>query len=66
MNKIHAVYENGVIRPTVPVELPEHCEVEFEPRPVNQSSQQQSIDEVYAVLSERYSSGENDVSARHD
>jgi predicted DNA-binding antitoxin AbrB/MazE fold protein len=32
---IHAVFENGVFRPTGPVDLPESCEVEFEPRTVN-------------------------------
>jgi predicted DNA-binding antitoxin AbrB/MazE fold protein len=26
---IHAVYENGVFRPTAPVELPERCRVEL-------------------------------------
>ena len=66
MNKIHAVFENGVFRPTVPVELPDHCEVEFEPRVVNRDDGQQSMDAVYAALGERYSSGESDVSARHD
>ena len=66
MNKIHAVYEDGVFRPTVPVELPERCEVEFEPRVVNRDGEQQSLDAVYAALSERYSSGESDLSARHD
>ena len=29
---IHAVFENGVFRPTEPVDLPERCEVVFEPR----------------------------------
>lgn len=29
MKTIHAVYENGVFRPTVPVELPDNCEVEL-------------------------------------
>ena len=66
MNKIHAVYENGVFRPTVPVQLPDRCEVEFEPRVVNRESQQRPLDPVYAVLSERYRSGERDVAARHD
>lgn len=66
MNTIHAVYENGVFRPTVRVELPEHCEVEFEPRLVHQSDRKEVLDEVYGVLSERYSSGEGDVSARHN
>jgi predicted DNA-binding antitoxin AbrB/MazE fold protein len=31
---IHAVYENGVFRPLEKVDLPEKCEVEFEPRRV--------------------------------
>jgi len=63
---IRAVYENGVFRPMEPVELPEHCEVEFEPRPVNPPGQSSGLEEVYAVLSERYASGETDVAARHD
>ena len=66
MSVIHAVYENGVFRPTVPVELPEHCEVEFEPRLVEPGGHQQPIAGVYEVLCERYSSGERDVSARHN
>ena len=66
MDKIHAVYEKGVFRPTVPVQLPEHSEVEFEPRLIGQAGRQQTLDEVYAVLSERYSSGETDVAARHN
>jgi predicted DNA-binding antitoxin AbrB/MazE fold protein len=66
MSTIHAVYENGVFRPTVPVELPDRCEVEFEPRLVDPRTGDQPLDGVYAVLSERYCSGEKDVSARHD
>ena len=66
MNRIHAVYENGVFRPTVPVDLPECCEVEFEPRLLDRRGSGQTLDDVYAVLSERYCSGENDVAARHN
>lgn len=30
MNKIiHAIYENGVFRPTDPIDLPDSCEVEL-------------------------------------
>ncbi len=36
---IHAVYENGLFRPIGPVDLPDPCEVEFEPRAVNQPSE---------------------------
>ena len=66
MSTVRAVYENGVFRPTERVELPDHCEVEFEPRVVDHNPQSQTLDEVYAVLSERYESGERDVSARHN
>lgn len=66
MNKIHAVYENGVFRPTEPVQLPDHCEVEFEPRVVDGAEQASELDEIYAILSERYPSDETDVAARHN
>lgn len=70
MKKVHAIYENGVFRPTDPIELPEHCEVEFEPRIVEQQveppSEGADMSAVYDVLSERYASGESDVAARHD
>ena len=32
MQTIHAIFENGVFRPVVPVELPERAEFAFEPR----------------------------------
>lgn len=32
MPTIQAIYEQGTFRPTVPVDLPEHTAVEFEPR----------------------------------
>ncbi len=67
MKTVHAIFENGVFRPIGQVELPEHCEVEFEPRPVQaETIQPPAMDEVYAVLSERYRSGESDVAERHN
>ena len=66
MSKVHAIYENGVFRPTEHVELPDDCEVEFEPRLVKGHQQQRGLDEVYVILSERYESGESDVSAQHN
>ncbi len=67
MKTIHAVYESGVFRPREKVELPERTEVEFEPRPVAQSEDGNSqLDGIYAILGERYQSGEPDVAARHD
>jgi len=38
MGTIHAIYEDGVFKPTEPVSLPEACEVEFEPRVVATST----------------------------
>jgi predicted DNA-binding antitoxin AbrB/MazE fold protein len=66
MNSIHAVFENGVFRPVGQVNLPDPCEVEFEPRLVQPGSASPGLDEVYAILAERYASGENDVAARHN
>ena len=67
MKTIHAVYERGVFRPLEKVELPERTEVEFEPRPVaKEEDRNRGLDGIYAILGERYQSGEHDVAARHD
>jgi predicted DNA-binding antitoxin AbrB/MazE fold protein len=67
MKTIHAVYESGVFRPLETVELPERTEVEFEPRPVaKQEEHAGHLDGIYAILGERYQSGEHDVAARHN
>lgn len=70
MDTVHAIYENGVFRPVVPVALPERAEVEFEPRLVNDakptSQSAESLQAIYAVLSERYASGFTDTAARHN
>jgi predicted DNA-binding antitoxin AbrB/MazE fold protein len=66
---IHAIYENGVFRPTEPVDLPDHTSVEFELRikepsaPVKVS---EGLAKVYAILGERFDSGEHDVAERHN
>jgi len=65
MKVVHAVFENGVFRPTEPVALPENCHVEFEPRVVADDSGSPSIDDVYAILAKRFESGEHDVAQRH-
>ena len=66
MSIIHAIYENGVFRPIQPVDLPERCEVEVEINAIKTEQQRPSLDDVYAILGRRYSSGEHDVAARHD
>ena len=67
MKTVHAVFEKGLFRPLEAVELPDKCEVEFEPRPVHLPAENgDSLSAVYAILSERYNSGEQDVAARHN
>lgn len=63
---IHAIYENGVFRPTEPVDLPERCEVEFEPRVIGHPEDPGHLDRIYAILSRRHNSGEHDVAERHN
>ena len=66
MKSIHAIYEDGVFRPIEPVDLPEHCHVEFEPRVIDAAAASPSLDEVYEILSSRFESGESDIAARHN
>jgi predicted DNA-binding antitoxin AbrB/MazE fold protein len=67
MKTVHAVFEKGMFRPLEAVELPERCEVEFEPRPVRPPGEDgDGLSSIYAILSERYESGERDVAARHE
>jgi predicted DNA-binding antitoxin AbrB/MazE fold protein len=53
-NIIQAIYEQGVFRPTEPVDLPERTYVEFEPRIVREAMpsvafwKSQSLDELAA------------------
>jgi predicted DNA-binding antitoxin AbrB/MazE fold protein len=50
---IHAIYANGAFRPTGPVDLPEHSEVEFAPV-IKESPSTPRISlglaDVYAIL----------------
>ena len=62
---IHAIYKEGVFQPVERVDLPEGSEVEFEPRLVSPDEQAASLEGVYAILAERYDSGEHDVAERH-
>ncbi|MEO5959946.1 MAG: antitoxin family protein [Opitutaceae bacterium] len=67
MKTVHAIFANGVFRPKERVELPEASEVEFEPRAVKPArADSASLTATYAVLAERFVSGEGDVAARHD
>ena len=66
MKTVHAIYENGVFRPTEPVELPEASHVVFEPRLIDSNESATSLDDVYELLSRRFNSGQHDVAARHN
>ena len=76
MKTIRAIYENGIFRPIEEVDLPEHCEVEFDPKPIGRlvteiqfselPRRSAAQDAIYRILGERYSSGETDVAERHN
>ena len=61
-----AVYENGVFRPNRPVNLPDHCQVAVEIHPIQVAPEKPEFDDIYALLSARFDSGELDVAARHN
>jgi predicted DNA-binding antitoxin AbrB/MazE fold protein len=73
MKTIHAIYENGVFRPTTPVDLPEGSEVIIEPQknaglgssPPGEPDEK-GLAEIYEILSRSYKTGEPDLAARHD
>lgn len=66
MKIVHAIFENGVFRPTEKVELPEHCEVEFEPRVLGKQDDPQHRQRVQGLLAQRFNSGQPDVAERHN
>jgi predicted DNA-binding antitoxin AbrB/MazE fold protein len=67
MSVIHAIYEGGIFRPIEHVALPERCKVEFDPKVLqDESGADDDMAGIWAILSERYSSGETDVAARHN
>ena len=76
METIRAVFEDGVFRPLVPVQLPEHAEFEFEPRAVTSDNNgpaameakwsEEGLDRIYEILDRRYNSGFTDTAERHN
>ena len=63
----HAVYKAGVLKPSGTVELPENCEVEFEPRIVKDGGPTESrMEAIYEVMARQYETGVNDLAARHN
>ncbi len=66
MTTIHAIFENGVFRPTAPVALPDRTEVEFEPRVVIAESTAAPQDRIRELLAARFKSGNRELAARHN
>jgi predicted DNA-binding antitoxin AbrB/MazE fold protein len=66
MATITAVYENGVFKPTSPVDLPENTPVEFEPRVIEARPPADHRQRVFGILSRSYETGDADGAARHD
>jgi len=66
MKAVHAIYENGVFRPLVDVDLPDKIEVEFTPQPVRQKSEESQQEVVYNILSQSFDSDDPDLASRHD
>jgi predicted DNA-binding antitoxin AbrB/MazE fold protein len=69
MQTIEAIFEQGVFRPVVPVELAENSRVHLQI--VDDSSSNtleldQDLDAIYEILDRRYSSGFTDTAARHN
>jgi predicted DNA-binding antitoxin AbrB/MazE fold protein len=66
MPLITAIYENGVFRPTGPVDLPENTPVEFEPRVIDLGQAAEAQKRIFAILSRSYETGDPQAAARHD
>jgi predicted DNA-binding antitoxin AbrB/MazE fold protein len=67
MRTIHAIYENGVFRPTTPVDLPEGTEVRIEPQPSGEPAHSSPhLRRVYELLSQSEDTGDPQLSERHD
>ena len=64
MKVIEAVYENGVFRPLVRVDLPEHTPAQVNVNVPESASGEES--DVYRILSRTYETGDPSASARHD
>jgi predicted DNA-binding antitoxin AbrB/MazE fold protein len=67
MKTIHAVFENGIFRPTEPVDLPEGIEVTVQlldstdPSPVSPH-----LKRIYELLSESFDTNDPGLSERHN
>jgi predicted DNA-binding antitoxin AbrB/MazE fold protein len=65
MKTISAIYENGVFRPTEPVDLPNGCRVQVVPQPTL-TPQEAARQRVFENLSTSFETGDPEAAARHD
>jgi predicted DNA-binding antitoxin AbrB/MazE fold protein len=65
MATITAVYENGMFRPTGPVDLPEGATGHVVPAPTR-AEQDEARRRVFEILSHSYDTGDPEAAARHD
>jgi predicted DNA-binding antitoxin AbrB/MazE fold protein len=67
MSVIHAIFENGVFKPTQPVNLPDKTPVCFEVQVIEQEAKQvQAMPGIHEVMSRRFRSGRRDLAERHN
>jgi predicted DNA-binding antitoxin AbrB/MazE fold protein len=67
MKTIQAIYENGVFRPTTPVDWPEGIVVRIEPEPVSEpAGPSPHLKRIYELLSQPEDTGDPDLSQRHN
>jgi len=67
MSTVRAVFENGVFRPAGKVDLPDRCEVEFEPKIVSPAPPgKESLARIYEVLARSYETGDPQIAERHN
>ena len=67
MKTIHAIYENGIFRPRDLVKLPEHCEVEFEPKIVSgKPDRAKAQKKIREILSRRFETDDPFLAANHN
>ena len=65
---VKAIYENGVFRPTQPVNLPEKAEVEvtLPEDDAEFARREEGRKAIMEILSHRYRTGQSDLAARHN
>ena len=65
---IKATFEDGVLKPTQPLDLPAHAQFRLTVELMEESDKDQStpMTKIYEILSRQYASGHSDTSVRHN